>query len=296
MLEDYIRKRLIHNTHHFIAFKVVQSMGEDWKNVFLANIEELLKGSKDPDKKFKNWENHVFHPPEWGGAPDAAERWYNKLKEDLRAKKWKEVSYDLGVLSHYIGDGLHTLHTGQTKEEPKVHKFHEFGTSTSLKKYDDILIWDDAGVWLSTYFWYHPELRPYLIWFLNWYDTSRTDIKVLIFTTPTKKKLPPRIREDPESLHIRIRRIGTDKLSDGRKMKIAEAHIVMLDESDYSGKLFTSDIGFDQFVVYLPDPVYKAYKILRDGYHRLAKKMLSKVLVEKGLIPEELVEEEICIT
>jgi len=175
-----------------------------------------------------------------------------------------------------------------------VHSPKEF--FDALKKYDDILIWDDAGVWLSTYFWYHPELRPYLIWFLNWYDTSRTDIKVLIFTTPTKKKLPPRIREDPESLHIRIRRIGTDKLSDGRKMKIAEAHIVMLDESDYTGKIMTEDMGSDQYVVYLPDPVYRAYKIIRDGYHRLAKKILGKVLVEKGIIPRELMEEYTYIT
>ncbi|WFO75633.1 hypothetical protein J4526_01765 [Desulfurococcaceae archaeon MEX13E-LK6-19] len=168
-----------------------------------------------------------------------------------------------------------------------VHTPKEF--FDALKKYNDIIIWDDAGVWLSTYFWYHPELRPYLIWFLNWFDTSRTDVKVLVFTTPTKKKLPPRVREDPESLHVRVRRVGT-KIINGLKVKVAEAHIVVLDESDYMNKLYTEDVGSDQYVVYLPDPVYRAYSIIRDGYHRLAKKMLGKVLVEKGLIPEELVE------
>lgn len=142
-----------------------------------------------------------------------------------------------------------------------------------------IMIWDDAGVWLSTYFWYIPEMRPYLTWFLNWFDTSRTDVNVIIFTVPHLRKLPPRVREDPETLRVRVRRVGT-KYIEGRKFKVADAHLVRLEESEYTLKQYTEDLGYDEYIVYLPDPVYRVYKQIRDHYHILASQMLQKVLPE----------------
>ena len=170
-----------------------------------------------------------------------------------------------------------------------VHTPKEFFLTKS--KYSDIIIWDDAGVWLSTYFWYLPGMRSYLAWFFNWYDTSRTDVKVLVFTTPHPKKLPPVVRSDIEVLRVRIRRIGADVKSN-RKYKIALAHIVKHDVSDYSMKEFDEDAGAMTYTVRLPDLVYEAYSIIRDGYHRLANKMWEKVMVEKKLLHHALAEEE----
>ena len=171
-----------------------------------------------------------------------------------------------------------------------IHTPEEF--ITAIKSWKPIVIWDDAGVWLSTYFWYIQEMRPYLIWFLNWYDTSRTDVGALIFTTVSIRKLPPKVREDVEAIHVRIRRIGR-----GSRAKVARAHIIIHDESDYTGKTYTIDAGYDVYEVYLPDPVYKAYKIIRDGYHQLAKQLLGEVLEKMGLpvdieMPENVEQEK----
>ena len=166
-----------------------------------------------------------------------------------------------------------------------IHTPYEF--RLGINRFNDVLIWDDAGVWLSTYFWYDQDMRPYLLWFLNWYDTSRTTIHNLVFTTLTPKKLPPRIREDVEAVHARIRRVGSKKI-DGRLFKVSTAHLVMLDESDYSLKILRQDLGEDQYIVYLPEPVYKIYWVIRKAYDILAEQKLNNILVQKGLIPTEL--------
>jgi len=166
-----------------------------------------------------------------------------------------------------------------------IHTPHEF--RLGINRYNDLLIWDDAGVWLSTYFWYDPDMRPYLIWFLNWYDTSRTTVHNLIFTTLTPKKLPPRVREDVEAIHARVRRVGS-KYIDNRLFKVSSAHLVSIDESDYSLRILRQDIGEDQYVVYLPEPFYKVYSVIRKSYDVLAEQKLNMILIEKGLIPEDL--------
>ena len=170
-----------------------------------------------------------------------------------------------------------------------IHTPKEF--FTAIEKYNDILIWDDAGVWLSTYFWYLPEMRPYLVYFFNWYDTSRTDVNVLVFTTPHIKKLPPVLREDVGVLRVRVKHVGNKVLPDGRRIKKALAHIVKYDISDYTLKPYTEELGNMGYDVYLPDLVFEAYSIIRDGYHRLAKKLLKKVLIEKKMLKEEIAQE-----
>lgn len=89
-------------------------------------------------ESFMNFRNHVFHPSSWGGAPNAAEEWYEKFIDALKNKNWDKAIYNADVFSHYIADPLHPFHTGQTEEEGKVHKFFEFGTSKSLKKYESV--------------------------------------------------------------------------------------------------------------------------------------------------------------
>jgi hypothetical protein len=190
------------------------------------------------------------------------------------------AQYQLQYMNRDCGEAYrHAL------EEWLIHTPEEF--SRAVTSWKPMVVWDDAGVWLSTYFWYLPEMRPYLIWFLNWYDTSRTDIGALLFTTVSVRKLPPRVRDDVEVVRARIRRIGR-----GQRAKVAKAHVIVYDESDYTGKPYIADEFYDTFEVFLPDPVYRAYKIIRDGYHRLAKKLLGRVLAEKGMYIPELENEE----
>ena len=144
-----------------------------------------------------------------------------------------------------------------------------------LRSHREVIIWDDAGQWLSTYFWYDPELRPYLVAIINWFDTSRTSLGAPIFTTPTPKKLPPKIRDDVYIILTRVRRAGTGK----NGFKIAKAHTIVFEESEYRvGRRYVVAELSDYYEVRLPDPVYQAYKPIRDAYHQLATELLHKAM------------------
>ena len=62
------------STHHKLAMDALRflenSDAAEWRNLFIGNIEIYLDGSKAPDKKFKDFRNHVLHVKDnyWGGA------------------------------------------------------------------------------------------------------------------------------------------------------------------------------------------------------------------------------------
>ncbi len=109
-----------------------------WCRLFLAEIEQYIDGSKAPDKKFRDFRNHVLHVSDnyWGGAVPTAELWYRRLVESLRSEEWRRAVYCAGVLTHYITDPFMPLHTGQTEDEGAVHKLVEWGTA---KAYRDLV-------------------------------------------------------------------------------------------------------------------------------------------------------------
>lgn len=102
-----------------------------WTRLFLAEVEQFLDGTKAPDRKFKDFRNHVLHvnDNDWGGAAEATNRWYLRLVECLKANDLRRAVYSSGVLSHYLSDALMPLHTAQTEDESQVHRFIEWGTS-----------------------------------------------------------------------------------------------------------------------------------------------------------------------
>jgi len=153
-----------------------------------------------------------------------------------------------------------------------------------------IIIWDDAGVWGSTYFWYDEIYRQYIIAFINWYDVARTDVNVLLFTTPTKTKLPPKIRGDPDAILVRVSRNGYATYG-GMRFKQSKAEAVKNREDLFSDKNFRELLFVDYFIVYLPDPVYEFYRIVRGLYSEFARRALKNVIDEikrKGFYKVEI--------
>ena len=130
------------STHHKLAMDALRYLkceaNEDWARLFLSEIQQYTDGAKAPDKKFKDFRNHVLHVSDnfWGGAVSASETWYARLVDRLRNKDWARSVYCAGVLSHYVTDPLMPLHTGQTEDEGQVHKFIEWGTA---KIYADLV-------------------------------------------------------------------------------------------------------------------------------------------------------------
>ncbi len=137
LLELVIIAHRCRSTHHFIAFDALQILkGEnagDWKNLLLKHHTNLLKGAKAPDTDFKDFQNHVLHVEdgEWGGARDAAMKWYGKAVEALREKKWGKAAYALGVLTHYYADPIQPFHTAQSEEEGTMHRALEWSIAKS---------------------------------------------------------------------------------------------------------------------------------------------------------------------
>lgn len=118
------------------ALRYIKSPDSDqWCRLFLAEIEQYIDGSKAPDRKFKDFRNHVLHVRDnyWGGAVPTAELWYGRLVECLKNEEWRRAVYCAGVLSHYIADPFMPLHTGQTEDEGAVHKLVEWGTSGAYR-------------------------------------------------------------------------------------------------------------------------------------------------------------------
>lgn len=133
--------RAVHcrSTHHFFAIDALDRIdtpnGRRLASVLLANYQEYLNGAKDPDTKFKDFQNHVIHVSDnnWGGAPKACETWLARVVEDMHNSDWKAAAYSIGVLSHYFTDPMMPLHTAQHPSEAIVHRPLEWSV---CKSYD----------------------------------------------------------------------------------------------------------------------------------------------------------------
>lgn len=128
-------------THHKLAFHALDYLecaeGERWKDLFLSYHAAYLRGSKDPDKVFKDFKNHVLHVRGdlWGGAPGEAREWFEDTVAALEESNWGEAVYSAGVLSHYLTDPLMPFHTGQSEAESNIHRAFEWSVA---KSYDEM--------------------------------------------------------------------------------------------------------------------------------------------------------------
>ena len=138
-LNSILRAVHCRSTHHFFAIDALDRIdtpnGRRLASVLLANYQEYLNGAKDPDTKFKDFQNHVIHVSDnnWGGAPEACETWLARVIEAMHRSDWKGAAYSIGVLSHYFTDPLMPLHTAQHPSEAVIHRPLEWSV---CKSYD----------------------------------------------------------------------------------------------------------------------------------------------------------------
>ena len=138
------------NTHHKLVMNSLMHLScpdtEKWQDLFERYFEYYLDGSKAPDKKFKDFRNHVLHVSDnyWGGPVKQANYWYDVTVTQLKNEDWKSAVYAAGVLSHYYMDPLMPLHTGQTEEEGVIHRPCEWSVNKAFDELIDILE-DESG-------------------------------------------------------------------------------------------------------------------------------------------------------
>ncbi|CAN0424209.1 unnamed protein product, partial [Hapterophycus canaliculatus] len=100
------------STHHHFAIDALPLVGTDAGQRLVSQLlrhhSRYLTGAKDPDSRFRDFQNHVVHVDDgyWGGAPRVAHQWYDRLQKYLRQDRWSDAAHAAGVLSHYFTDPI----------------------------------------------------------------------------------------------------------------------------------------------------------------------------------------------
>ncbi len=137
--------------HHKLALDALRHLrcesASRWVNLFLRHFDAYLLGAQDPDRRFRDYRNHVLHVDEgpWGGAPNAACEWYEKAVAELRARRWRKAVYAAGVLSHYYTDPLQPLHTARDEAQGAVSRALEWSLLRGYGELQNILEEDFGG-------------------------------------------------------------------------------------------------------------------------------------------------------
>ena len=135
------------STHHFFAVDAIPLVqtdaGKRLASQLLRHHDRYLTGAKDPDTRFRDFQNHVVHVTDgyWGGAPRVAHMWYDRMQRYLRNDRFADAAHAAGVLSHYFTDPMQPLHTQQCELEKVVHRPIEWSIT---KSYNQIYrLWKD---------------------------------------------------------------------------------------------------------------------------------------------------------
>ncbi|MCM2371990.1 DUF4332 domain-containing protein [Aporhodopirellula aestuarii] len=137
LLLSILRAAHCRSTHHHFAIDAIPLVGTPAGERFVGHLlrhhHRYLAGAKDPDVRFRDFQNHVIHVDDgyWGGAPRVAHQWYDRLQRYMRTNRWSDAAHAAGVLSHYFTDPIQPLHTAQTPVEKVLHRPIEWSVTKS---------------------------------------------------------------------------------------------------------------------------------------------------------------------
>ena len=104
-----------YGTHDWVLDKALDALGSEADWVCLGTA---LKATDDPDTKDGIdhasgtwWHVYDIWGDTWGGAPEAAEVWFDKAKDRLAAGRECAASKTLGIMAHIVGDIAQPMHT-----------------------------------------------------------------------------------------------------------------------------------------------------------------------------------------
>ncbi len=156
-------------------------------------------------------------------------------------------------------DVEYALRCLQTKDEAWKYVKYFFELPDALEYIQEIterderipyIIFDDASIWLSKYYWY----KDYMKMFYSYYALIRTRVSAVIFTTPA-----------PDDLAYFLREKGWYQIKvvwNNKKKKIAKALLYTKDfartaRGDFTTK--STHTAIDFYKVELPDTFYAEY-------------------------------------
>jgi hypothetical protein len=146
------------NTHKRAAKLAAQAIEGPVGELLKKEETALLRGAVAPDREFRDFLNHVYHPQNnYGGGIDACLAQLSKIQKLISQKaKSSEIAFEMGVLSHYVSDLHNPLHTSSgDPRESKYHSTYEQAAERDLASWKvpskkPYLISDPKGLILST--------------------------------------------------------------------------------------------------------------------------------------------------
>lgn len=133
-----------------------------------------------------------------------------------------------------------------------------------------LLVWDDAGFWLSHYDYHNPFLKAVS----EYMNVLATDWASVVFTTPNPRWLLTHVRNLPGGHTGRIAKTsGSPRSRHLRRMRVYEGWI-----APDMKKTGVTAVLEEHFGVILPNDVYKEYNTVRRGYADEAKERMEETL------------------
>ena len=139
-----------HGTHDWVLSKALSAPGAKagWVKKRVA-----LRATDDPDMvdgidhASGTWW-HVWD--EWGstygGAPEAAEVWFNRARTQYRNGNYRRASRSVGILAHIVGDVAQPMHTdGYLDREDSVHSSYEVAVDSRSEAGDTVYSFNYDG-------------------------------------------------------------------------------------------------------------------------------------------------------
>lgn len=136
---ELVRAAASSTCHDRMAFDATERLTDDhaeaWHRLFLRHAQVFSLGANAPDIDFRDFKNHVLFPADrsWGGAAAKAQCWYRNLLTALQKHEWNNVAYCAGVLSHYVADAVHPLHTTQSVADNDISAGVDFTTLVNFR-------------------------------------------------------------------------------------------------------------------------------------------------------------------
>ena len=271
------------STHHKLALDALCHLrgrqAKKWQNLFLKHYKVYLKGSKAPDKDFKDFRNHVLHVRDnyWGGAPKTARKWYDRTVQSLAQRDWPDAIYSAGVLSHYYTDPIQPFHTGQSQRESDIHLAAEWSIAKAYDEIKKIQVHVDVKVpsgedWLEQMVAVGAEMaNPHYDTLIEHYDLRRG------------------VRNPPSGLDNVSREILATLIAHAA---VGFARILdrAFDESEVSAPL--TEISLQGFLSALQIPVFWVTRRMSDAQERKTVRAMYDELLQTGEVVHTLPEDD----
>lgn len=128
-----------YGTHDWVLDQALQRVGEEaaWVRTRVA-----LRSTDDPDcadgidhASGTWWHVYDVWGASYGGAPEAAQVWFRRMKRRLAKDRPRAASRALGYLAHIVGDIAQPMHTDSTAREDRVHSSYEDGVDRRIGNY-----------------------------------------------------------------------------------------------------------------------------------------------------------------